>query len=121
MYDGLFAFLAFFGFFIIIILLVALAGYVLCSLALMTMATNRGIENPWLAWIPVGNMWILGQIIKTIELGQTKIENAGLILAVACGATAILGAIPVIGTLISLAYVVLSIIALFKLYKMYAA
>jgi len=120
MYEGLFAFLAIFGGFIFIMLLVVLAGYVLTSLGLMTMAKNKGIENPWLAWIPIGNMWILGQIIVTVDFGGNKYDNAGMILAVGCLASALLGAIPVIGQLISLAFLILSIMCLYKLYKMYS-
>ena len=36
--------------------------YVLTGLSLHTIAKNRGILHPWLAWIPVGNLWILGSI-----------------------------------------------------------
>ena len=37
-------------------------SYILSSLSLHTIAKNRGILHPWLAWIPVGNLWILGSI-----------------------------------------------------------
>ena len=36
--------------------------YVLQALALYTIAQRRGIKKPWLAWIPVVNVWILGSI-----------------------------------------------------------
>lgn len=36
--------------------------YVLQSLGMYTIAKRRGIHKPWLAWVPVGNMWILGSI-----------------------------------------------------------
>lgn len=36
--------------------------YVLQSLGMYTIAKRRGIHKPWLAWIPVGNMWMLGSI-----------------------------------------------------------
>lgn len=39
-----------------------IAVYVLQSLGFYTIAKRRGIHNPWLAWLPVGNMWILGSI-----------------------------------------------------------
>lgn len=38
------------------------APYVLQSLGMFAVAKRRRIENPWLAWIPVGNMWMLGCI-----------------------------------------------------------
>lgn len=36
--------------------------YILQALALYTIAQRRGIKKPWLAWIPVVNVWILGSI-----------------------------------------------------------
>lgn len=36
--------------------------YVLQALALYTIAKRRGISKPWLAWIPLVNVWILGSI-----------------------------------------------------------
>lgn len=50
----------------IVILLVALAvglvAYVLSSIGIYTIAKRRGIHNPWLAWLPIGNHWIVGCI-----------------------------------------------------------
>lgn len=36
--------------------------YVLQALALYTIAKRRGIKKPWLAWIPLVNVWILGSV-----------------------------------------------------------
>ena len=40
--------------------LLALAFWIIRSLSLYTIAKRRGIRKPWLSWIPIGNMWILG-------------------------------------------------------------
>lgn len=40
----------------------SITTYVLHSLGLYTIARRRRISNPWLAWIPLGNLWILGSI-----------------------------------------------------------
>lgn len=40
----------------------SIATYVLTALALYTVANRRGLNNPWLAWIPVADMWLLGSI-----------------------------------------------------------
>ncbi len=37
-------------------------SYVLQSVGMYAIAKRRGIRNPWLSWLPVGNMWILGSI-----------------------------------------------------------
>ena len=42
--------------------LISIAVYVLYALGLYTIAQRRGIANAWLAWIPMGNLWILGCI-----------------------------------------------------------
>lgn len=38
------------------------AAYVLQGIGLFTVAKRRGIEKPWLAWIPVADVWTLGCI-----------------------------------------------------------
>lgn len=51
--------------YLVMLLFVAAWGivsYVFTSLGFYTMAKRRGIANPWLAWIPVGNRWIAGSI-----------------------------------------------------------
>lgn len=57
------------GFLLVFVLLfylltfgLSIAVYVLQSLGMYTIAKNRGIHNPWLAWVPVGNVWVLGSI-----------------------------------------------------------
>lgn len=42
--------------------LLSILCYVLTALGLYTLASRRGIRKPWLAWIPVLNMWILGSL-----------------------------------------------------------
>lgn len=67
--DADIAFAGAFGVFILIYgvamllaMAISVASYVLHSLGLYTIAQRRGIHNPWLAWIPVGNLWLLGSI-----------------------------------------------------------
>ena len=42
--------------------LMGIAAYVLTALALYTIAKRRGLNHPWLAWIPVASAWILGSL-----------------------------------------------------------
>ena len=39
-----------------------IAMYILNALGLYTIAQRRGIKYPWMAWLPVTNMWVLGSI-----------------------------------------------------------
>lgn len=43
-------------------MLLAIASYVLTALALYTIARRRGLKNPWLAWIPIADCWLLGSL-----------------------------------------------------------
>ena len=43
-------------------MLLSIASYVLTALALYTIARRRGLNNPWLAWIPVADCWLLGSL-----------------------------------------------------------
>jgi len=45
-------------------LVIWIGVYVYHSLALMTIATKTGTENPWMAWIPILNLWIMVQIAE---------------------------------------------------------
>ena len=41
---------------------IGVLAYVFTALGLYTIAQRRGIKNPWMAWVPVVNVWILGCI-----------------------------------------------------------
>lgn len=54
----------------------AIGSYVLQSLGLYKTAVRRGLKKPWLAWIPVGDMWILGSISDQYQyIVQRKNKN----------------------------------------------
>ena len=69
-------------------LIVALFGsiysivvYVLHSLGMYTIAKRRGIHNPWLAWIPVANLWALGSISDQYQyVAKGKVRNRRKVL-----------------------------------------
>ena len=65
--------------------LIAIAFGVLCyvfqSLGMYAIAKRRGIRKPWLAWIPVGNMWILGSISDQYQyVVKGKVRNRRKVL-----------------------------------------
>ncbi|MEA5002666.1 MAG: hypothetical protein VB081_04125 [Christensenella sp.] len=39
--------------------------YVFSALGLYTMAKRRGLENPWLAWIPIVYIYVIGKLADT--------------------------------------------------------
>jgi len=110
---------ALFGTFFLFIFLIAFASYVFVALGLYTMAQRRNIENPWIAWIPVAQLYILGRVIRTLNIGGYEIPQVELVLPGIAIASAVLGMIPLIGTVISIAAAVVSFFALYKLYKIH--
>ena len=62
--------------------LLGIAGYVLSALALYTLAQRRGINKPWLSWIPVVNVWILGSLsdqYRYVVKGENKSKRKVLL------------------------------------------
>ena len=41
-------------------MLLGIASYVLSAAAIYVISRRRGLHKPWLAWIPVVNVWLLG-------------------------------------------------------------
>lgn len=66
----------------------SVAAYVLHALGLFTVARRREIRKPWLAWIPVADVWILGSISDQYQyVVKGKVRNrrktlVGLYIAV---------------------------------------
>ncbi len=72
-----------------------IVAYVLQALALYTIAKRRGLNKPWLAWVPLVNIWILGAIsdqYQSVANGKTKkkrkillgLSIAAIIVSFAC-------------------------------------
>ena len=59
----------------------SIAMYVLQALGMYRIANRRGIPNPWLAWIPVAQMWTLGSISDQYQyVAKGKVKNRRKIL-----------------------------------------
>ncbi len=86
--DGIF--LIFYLLYMLFVLGVAAAQYVLRAMGVHTIAKRRGISKPWLAWIPIGESWILGSISDQYQyVVKGKVKNKRktlLILQVVLGA-----------------------------------
>ncbi len=48
----------------LVFILAIVGAYIYFSLALMTIAKKTNTKDPWLAWIPIGNMILLSRIAK---------------------------------------------------------
>lgn len=109
------------------VLAVSVAVYVLQALAVHSMAKRRGIENAWLAWVPVASGWILGSVADDINArrGKKTVYGPVLLVLTAVGAAGSfsmflqpllwLAAAP-----LSLAVMVVNYIVLYEIFNDYA-
>ena len=58
---------------------VGLTPYILQSLGLYRLAKNRGIDAPWLAWIPVGKSYIMGSLSEASPYIKKKFPKMRII------------------------------------------
>ena len=78
-----------------------LTPYILRSLGLYSLAKNRGIDAPWLAWIPVGNAYIMGCLCKASPYIKKKFPKMHIIYPVVSGAYLLLAIIMSVGFIIA--------------------
>lgn len=63
-------------------LAIGIASYVLTALAIQTVSQRRGLNKPWLAWIPVVNCWLLGSLsdqYRYVVKGETTSRRKWLL------------------------------------------
>lgn len=84
--------------------LVSIAIYVFTALSLYTVAKRRGIAAPWLAWVPVAGLWVLGSLSDQYRyLTQGQIRHKRISLLVWTGASWVLTGGIVVGTIAAIA------------------
>ena len=111
--------LAILGIFFFIFIFGGIALYVIFVLAFYRIAVNAGIQNPWLSFIPIIQLYILAKIIKSLQISGYEIPNLEFVLPGATIIVLVLGNVPVIGSLLSVANYILVLFALNKLYRIY--
>ena len=116
--------------FLIAVLIIAIAicvvMYVFEALSLFTIAKRRGIPNYGLAWVPVGNMWIVGKLADQYDnyVKGKNMKLAPLTFGLDAGAVALflLGLVSnffvfwILGYLVAIAACVFFFISLSKIY-----
>ena len=90
-----------------IALAISVVGYIFSSLGIYTIAKRRGIHNPWLAWLPIGNVWIQGCIsdqYQYVAKGK-KTNRRKILLGFSLGSMGLAGVYGVmqIGTVVAAA------------------
>lgn len=108
------------SFLFLVMAVIAVVFYVLKSLGLYNLAIKRGLENPWLAWIPIADLYLLGLLVGEMDLFGYHLDNLGLWVPVIFVGGMILAKIPFLGKLFWLALLVFSIMFMYKLFELYA-
>ncbi len=116
---GVGAFLAAVAGLSIIFMVVFVALWVLKSIGLAQMAKKRGIENEWLAWLPIADLYIMGSIVEEMNLFGMQINNLGLWFPVVSLVGGLLGGIPVLGIILFIGVLIFQIAFIYNLFKLY--
>ncbi len=99
-----------FGVFALILLIIVgailITLYILQSIGLYKFATKHNIANAWLAWLPVGNMYILGKLGFEIYAKDENKNEVFTWILLGCSAVELvfnsngLGSIAALGTIV---------------------
>ena len=100
--------------------LVGLVFYILKSIALMTMASKRGIDNAWLGWIPIADLYIMGVLVGEMDILNFHLDNLGLWCPLILVGGSVLSGIPFLGAIFVIALLVFTIMFTHKLFSLYA-
>ncbi|MCK5129416.1 MAG: hypothetical protein KAQ68_06175 [Clostridiales bacterium] len=75
---------------------ISLVIYILHSIGLYRLAKNKGMDNAWLAWIPIGNYYILGAVSKQSAYMKNKVPKVEVILPIVGAVYVALSFVPAI-------------------------
>ena len=91
----------------LLMMALGIAGYFLRSIGLYSIAKRRGINNPWLAWIPVAWVWVLGSISDQFRyVTKAQVKNKRKVLLVLSMVTAVLVLVMLVFGVISMVDVI---------------
>lgn len=115
----MYEFLAVLGVLLLFVAIIGLVLYIIYAYALYKMAVKQGLENSWLAFIPIAQNYILGRLIKTLKVFDFEIPRIEIVLPVASIVVAVFSQVDILGSLLTIANFLLMLFALNKLYKLY--
>ena len=98
----------------------ALGGlYLLFSYGLYKLAQRAGVENNWLAFIPLVQYYIMGKVIKELKIGSWIVPHLEWVLLLSPIIYGILAQIPVLNAIVGVLYLLFYIIVTYTLFKKY--
>jgi hypothetical protein len=103
----------------VLFFLVDIILYFIFAYALFVMAKDKNIDNFWMAWIPILQLYILGRLVESIKILDYEIPRIELAFPLFGVVAIILNKVPILGMILSLLYFIFTLIVLNKLYKIY--
>lgn len=121
------AIIAALGGFLIVAVIVGIILYILASIGLYTMAKNKGLNNPWMAWIPYLRNYKFGEILNDkVSIAGLVIPAARWIMVIAPIVVSLLGSfrsdsgvVSTLITIVAIVYYIYLMAANYRLYKLY--
>ena len=98
---------------------VFVALYVLNSLGIYRLAQNRELENPWLAWIPIVNLYLIGELTGNTMWGIKGSKWILCLSPIVIPLIALTGIGVIIAAILNCIYVVYYFMILYRLYRIY--
>jgi MFS family permease len=109
-----------------VIFLIGIIALIIQGIPLYKMGKAQGVSNPWLAFLPIGNIYVMCNIPKHkfnlfnfyVEENRMHLFSYYLIFTYGVGfAVSLLSAIPFIGFILSIAYYCATIVISYHLIK----
>lgn len=107
------------GLFVLFFVMLILLAYIPFSIGLYRMAMKCGVDNPWLAWIPFANLYVVGLIIRELRFQNYEVPKPEMVLPLALLVYMVLSGIPFIGFLVWVAFMALMLLATFRLFTIF--
>lgn len=108
----------FVGFLILVVYLVVI--YIINGIALQRMAEKLNIDNSFLAWIPIGNAYLLGKIAgDELDFFGFNVPSLSIVLPVLSVAVGITSNIPYLGLLVAIITFIVNVMTFNKIAKIF--
>lgn len=107
------------GTFFIFFVLLGIVFYILKAVGLYGMGKKAGIQESWLAFIPILNGFVWGNIIKEIKISNYVIPHAGIVIPVSSLLFYSFVTMNFLGSLLSLCAIIIQAAGLYQLYSLY--
>ncbi len=99
--------------------LFSIACYIMSAIGLYSIAKNNHVDNPWIAFIPIVQFYIIGKMIREYQLFGHVIGHTEWIIVLLSLIETAAAFIPIFGFLIGLAANILRLLLLHKFFYLF--